>query len=190
MQQLSGTEIAHGILSGELLPVRENAIENTKQLFALSLTQPWATLVAIGAKRFETRSWGTSYRGALAIHAAKGFPAWARECCEQEPFRSALAHAHFYSWRQLPTGVIVAMSDLDNCTPTNTFHRSEKFEQFQQTDEYKFGDYSANRFVWKLNNITQLEVFVPCMGAMKLWRVPDDVTTEVMRWTTQSIELG
>ena len=40
---------------------------------ALTLTQPWATLIAVGAKRIETRSWGTSYRGRIAIHAAKGF---------------------------------------------------------------------------------------------------------------------
>lgn len=39
---------------------------------AITLTQPWATLVAIGAKRIETRSWATRYRGPLAIHAAKG----------------------------------------------------------------------------------------------------------------------
>ncbi len=37
---------------------------------ALTVWQPWATLVAIGAKRIETRSWSTSYRGPLAIHAA------------------------------------------------------------------------------------------------------------------------
>lgn len=41
---------------------------------ALSLTQPWASLVAIGAKRIETRSWSTSYRGLVAIHASKRFP--------------------------------------------------------------------------------------------------------------------
>lgn len=46
---------------------------------ALSLTQPWATLVATGAKQIETRSWSTKYRGPLYIHAAKGFPAYARE---------------------------------------------------------------------------------------------------------------
>lgn len=40
---------------------------------ALTLTQPYATLVAIGEKRLETRSWRTSYRGPLAIHAAKGW---------------------------------------------------------------------------------------------------------------------
>ena len=45
---------------------------------ALSLTEPWATLVAIEAKRIETRSWQTGYRGELLIHAAKNYPGWAR----------------------------------------------------------------------------------------------------------------
>ncbi len=29
----------------------------------ISLIQPWATLIIHGAKRFETRSWRTPYRG-------------------------------------------------------------------------------------------------------------------------------
>jgi hypothetical protein len=36
---------------------------------ALTLYQPWASLVAAGAKTIETRSWSTTYRGRLAIHA-------------------------------------------------------------------------------------------------------------------------
>lgn len=35
----------------------------------LTLTQPWATLVAIGVKCIETRSWQKAYRGPLLIHA-------------------------------------------------------------------------------------------------------------------------
>ena len=38
---------------------------------ALTLHQPWATLVAIGAKTIETRGRRTSYRGPLAIHASR-----------------------------------------------------------------------------------------------------------------------
>lgn len=38
---------------------------------AISLWQPWASLVAVGAKKIETRSWATKYRGSLAIHATK-----------------------------------------------------------------------------------------------------------------------
>ena len=33
---------------------------------AISLWQPWASAVALGSKRVETRSWSTSYRGPLA----------------------------------------------------------------------------------------------------------------------------
>ena len=38
---------------------------------ALSLYQPWASLIVYGHKRIETRSWSTTYRGTLLIHASK-----------------------------------------------------------------------------------------------------------------------
>ncbi len=38
---------------------------------AITIWQPWASLLACGAKQYETRSWATSYRGPIAIHAAK-----------------------------------------------------------------------------------------------------------------------
>ena len=41
---------------------------------ALTLWQPWASLIAVGAKTIETRSWSTAYRGPLLIHAAKRRP--------------------------------------------------------------------------------------------------------------------
>ncbi len=47
----------------------------------LSLIQPWATLILSGAKRFETRSWRTPYRGPLAIHAGGRFPSLAKSLC-------------------------------------------------------------------------------------------------------------
>jgi hypothetical protein len=41
---------------------------------ALTLYQPWASLVALGVKTIETRSWSTDFRGPLAIHAGKKRP--------------------------------------------------------------------------------------------------------------------
>jgi hypothetical protein len=35
----------------------------------LSVRQPWASLIVSGAKDCENRSWATSYRGPLLIHA-------------------------------------------------------------------------------------------------------------------------
>lgn len=37
----------------------------------ITLWEPWASLIAVGAKMIETRSWNTNYRGRIAIHAAK-----------------------------------------------------------------------------------------------------------------------
>lgn len=38
---------------------------------ALTLWQPYASLLVMGLKEFETRGWQTKYRGSLVIHAAK-----------------------------------------------------------------------------------------------------------------------
>ena len=37
---------------------------------ALTIRQPWADLIMSGAKDVENRTWSTSYRGRLWIHAA------------------------------------------------------------------------------------------------------------------------
>ena len=86
----------------------------------LTIAQPWATLVAIGAKQIETRSWQTNYRGDIAIHAGKGLVASGGrsgliELCNTMHFRQALykggfiTHNHcdfdallpgLYLWRQ------------------------------------------------------------------------------------------
>ena len=58
---------------------------------AISICQPWATLIAIGAKRFATRSWKTDYRGLLAIHAGKTKVPLAMSLCDRDPFKAALA---------------------------------------------------------------------------------------------------
>ena len=38
----------------------------------LTIKQPWASLIMLGYKRFEFRSWKTNYRGKLLIHAGQG----------------------------------------------------------------------------------------------------------------------
>lgn len=60
---------------------------------SLSVIQPWATLIATGAKRIETRSWAPpeSVIGErLAIHASKSFPVGCRDLCAQLRFFRAL----------------------------------------------------------------------------------------------------
>lgn len=142
---------------------------------ALSLTQPWATLVAIGAKRIETRSWGTSYRGPLAIHASKGFPKWAQETCWEEPFRHALVsggEAVAEPKGSLPLGAVIATCRLAHCKfirdPGMMSTRDWKIPTSEE-HEYFFGDYTPGRFAWFLDDVQALPEPIPAKGALGLW---------------------
>ena len=144
---------------------------------ALTLTQPWATLVAMGAKRIETRSWSTKYRGRLAIHAAKSFPKEARALCFAEPFASVLGDNVDWVFGDLPTSAIVATCELIAVRkifigvdgwewdgPTGRHWRYLLAEQ-----ERAFGDYTPGRYAWLLANIEPLPAPIPARGALGLW---------------------
>lgn len=143
---------------------------------ALTLTQPWATLVACGAKRWETRSWGTGFRGLLAIHAGKGFPRDARELCSESPFHEALERAGFEPARDLPTGAVVAVARLVSVRPTLPQLVAELGEQ-----ELAFGNYAPGRAMWLLEDVVELPVPIPCRGALSIWDLPVDVEAEAHR---------
>ena len=133
----------------------------------LTLTQPWATLMAIGAKRIETRSWHTAYRGPLSIHAAKGFPRNAIELCREEPYVSALVAAGVRTPDALPRGAIIAVVDLVDCLEI-----SHGF-QMPPEPERSFGDFSRGRCAWVMSNVVwKLLTPLPCKGRLGLWEGP------------------
>jgi len=145
---------------------------------AISLLQPWATLAAIGAKRIETRSWKSPYRGPLAIHASKGFPEWARERCFDWRILDALVAEGIHSFRELPLGVIIATCELVACLPIppNPFKAgfpyrdTIRYVQLPPDEpELSFGDYTPNRWAWVLDNVQRLPAPVPARGALGVW---------------------
>jgi activating signal cointegrator 1 len=141
---------------------------------ALTLTQPWATLIAVGAKKIETRSWSTPYRGRIAIHAAKGFTSIGgkrgfQEQCEVPSFRWGLTSAE----KPLPLGAIVALADLVDVKMIDMKLRASVLAR--PTPEIEFGDYESGRFAWFLENVKALPIPIPCVGHLSLWDVPEDL---------------
>lgn len=131
---------------------------------AISLHQPWASLVAHGLKRFETRSWTTSYRGPLAIHAAK------RKVVIDELnaiIEEALYDAGYRYLPQLPYGCIVCTCELVAVCSTNNVKHLPAFKQIAETELY-FGDYSPGRFAWQLDNV-QIVDNIPARGSQGFW---------------------
>jgi activating signal cointegrator 1 len=130
----------------------------------LSLTQPWASLVALGEKRIETRSWATNYTGLLAIHAAKRYPGWAKSLEATEPFRSSLRVPHGqYAYPELNCGNVLCIVKLMGCRLT-----IDVVNQISDT-ERAFGDYSPGRYAWFLEFVERLENPLPAKGHLGLW---------------------
>lgn len=149
---------------------------------ALTLTQPWASMVAIGAKRIETRSWSTRYRGPLAIHAAKGFPRFAQEFANSGVVLHSMKSALLFSrqlrtfftesgkWSFNPRGVVLATCELTTVARTESLKIGDLVGGVELTElEYALGDYSPGRFAWVLSGLRILEAPVQARGSLSLW---------------------
>ena len=173
---------------------------------ALSLTEPWATLVVTGEKKIETRSWKTPYRGLIAIQAAKNFPAWAKEIIGISYFKVLEKHGIF-SPKDFTLGAIVGVAEITACLSTNDDYLNFSSSNLEINDgvitkgefssvnyqkplpgsqEIMFGDYSANRFMWFLENCVRLKTPIPCKGALSLWEVPANIEAEIMSALTKN----
>ena len=148
---------------------------------ALTLNQPWATLVALGLKRYETRSWPTSHRGILAIHASKGLPKYARYAltdnwaiytalCDHLGLRCPTGD---HLIELLPRGVVVATCKVVDCQRIVNGHRSIYLAVDEmlppKEPELSFGNYERGRYAWALDAIKPLSTPIPAKGAQRLW---------------------
>jgi activating signal cointegrator 1 len=139
---------------------------------ALSLAQPYATLVALGQKRIETRSWTTRYRGRLAIHASGRMPKENIALCSQPPFRAALEAGGYIASSaasnsfDLPMGAVLAIVTLVDVQRIST-------ENTPGEPEYAFGDYTPGRYAWFLEDVCRLPEPIPAKGKLSLFTLED-----------------
>jgi hypothetical protein len=140
----------------------------TGTIKAISLWEPWASLMAYGAKICETRSWSTSHRGPLAIQAAKRWALPQREFCRHPRVRKRLEAAGIFAPDLLPRGMLVAVVDLVDVVST------DDLRDILSPDELCFGDYSPGRFVWVTDpaKLVRLSPAIPCIGHQGLFEVP------------------
>jgi hypothetical protein len=159
-----------------LATIAEQLERLNDNLEALSLTQPWATLIAIGAKTIETRNWKTSYRGPIAIHAARSID---REICKTAPFADVLEFAGVDA-RSLPLGAIVAVTEIVDVKPTDFFLKYDGWAPFEQRQlDLAFGDFGPGRYGFVLHNTHYLPVPIGATGSLSVWNVPPAIERAV-----------
>lgn len=136
----------------------------------ISLWNPWAMLLVLGEKKFETRSWrlpDALIGQRVAIHAAKHVDSETRALCKTDPFRLALKGVGLDF---LPLGTIVGSVVFG--APWNTNH--PKFPAMLadfSASERAFGDFSPGRWAWPASEPQKLASPVPYRGAQGFFNV-------------------
>ena len=136
---------------------------------ALSLLQPWATLVVTGIKHIETRSWSTRYRGPLLIHASKGKSG--KIFADEPRFKRYIP-----DFSQLPFGYIIGRVMLIDIIKidTATLSASDKLFNGLRPEEKAFGDYKEGRYAWILQEPVAFKTLHEAKGSLMLWEFDEN----------------
>lgn len=118
---------------------------------AITLQQPWAWAVTHLEKNIENRTWPTTHRGEIFIHAGKGWDANGAAWIEQN------FNVEIPPQSQMASGELVAKCEIVDCQ-----HWSETKEHHLPWSQ-KFG------FQWFLEDIEVLETPIPLRGKLGIF---------------------
>jgi hypothetical protein len=125
-------------------------------LKAITIRQPWASLIAAGIKDVENRTQNWRYRGRLAIHASQSVDRGAGA----DPRVLAATHPELRPWLT-HRGHIVAVATLTDCHPAH-----------EGCCGSTWGNHAPRTFHLVLGDIIRLERPVYASGFLGLWDLP------------------
>ncbi len=165
---------------------------------ALSLDNPWAYLVAIGAKPLETRNWKPSEAAMrairadgnrLAIHSTRNLKAHhavvvdaeAAKPTWEQPFDRYLPADWNAYHDMVVSGAIVAVVELGEVRWAALVANElrDRARDKRVIEAMAFGDFSEGRWAWRLNKVKKLSEPIFCAGKQQLWDVPEPVATRI-----------
>lgn len=121
---------------------------------ALTIKQPWATLIMQGDKRFEFRSWKTKYRGELLIHAGKGID------------KAAMIRLKKYLPEDLPYGKILGKVKLVDCIKMSPEFKNKLLKE---NDEIYTDSSFQENYGWQVTDVEVFDEPIDAKGQLSLW---------------------
>jgi hypothetical protein len=142
---------------------------------AISLWQPYASLIAAKVKRFETRSWrppGRLVGQRIAIHAAARRPTAA----ELDALGGIVGDVLGGYWhRRIPYGAVVCTTVIAGCYQVTHWNGDRPaLSAIGEIQDDGFGDYTTGRYCWELTDIAVYDPPVPAKGAQGFWNWPQN----------------
>lgn len=146
----------------------------TKPLVALSVRQPYASLILCGAKKFEVRSWPTAVRGRIALHASAALAHGWQEWSDHWYLQEVALQYDLGAIPALPRGAIIGTVEIADVWPPATAP-----DRFTLHDAVMACDpYYSDEYLFELQAPRRSRV-VPCHGKLNLWTVPDALVAKM-----------
>ena len=127
----------------------------------ITIKQSFATLIALGLKQYEFRTWKTSYRGDLLIHAGKGVD------------KKAMARFKDLNY-SYPTGCILAKVTLTDCIPINEKTRNMLQEKNSFIYHSVIKDREWQGYGWHLENVQKIKP-IDANGKLSFWEYEGEI---------------
>lgn len=120
---------------------------------ALTIKEPWASLIINGYKEYEFRSWKTNYRGKILIHAGMSID------------KDMINRFKDYDLKYM-CGCIIGEADLVDCILVD-----KKFnDELRKIDPIVYEKSNhIETYAWKLENIKKYKNVVYTKGKLGLW---------------------
>lgn len=149
-------------------------------LKALTVSQPFADLIADGSKFVENRVWSTSYRGPLAIHAGNG--------------SKYLSKSELQGFKR---GVVVAVCRIIACVSMQeiAYRRGNDRTGRPATtgptwDEIARHEHAEGPWCWILADVVKLDDPVACSGSQGLFALQGRVLERIAEQVRGRIKLA
>lgn len=117
---------------------------------AITIKQPWASLIVGGYKKYEFRTWKTNYRGKIFIHAGMGIEKNINE------FKN-------YNLEYI-NGAIIGEAEIVDCILVDEKVNNE----LMNTDSVLYNN-KIGLYAWKLENIKKYKKPIYCKGKLSFW---------------------
>jgi hypothetical protein len=140
---------------------------------ALTIRQPWATLIVMGIKNIENRSWKTNYRGELLIHAGKAKDPYAMQAGERLCRKYGLPFPE-----ELPLGCYVGLVTLSGLV--NMENRQVQSD-ITDLDMNNLRGYIYEDFGFVLTNPRSMPT-IPANGRLGLFNPEEEILAQVRQY--------
>jgi len=122
---------------------------------AITIKQPFASMIAAGIKEYEFRTWKTKYRGALLIHAGKGVD------------KKAMKKFEDYGL-EYPSGCIIARVNLTDCINVDDEFREVLHKKNPSVYSSIVKHTEWEGYAFKLEDVEKIEP-IPVNGKLSIW---------------------